>query len=105
MKSHLLKTLLLATSLAAMASVAIAQECATGPVTVGFLPKLDTDPYFQVAQTGAEEAATEIGGTAIKQAPRRPLPKPRSSSSTIWCPRKLASSPFPPMMPMRWPRR
>jgi rhamnose transport system substrate-binding protein len=69
MKSHLLKTLLLATSLAAMASVAIAQECATGPVTVGFLPKLDTDPYFQVAQTGAEEAAAEIGGTAIKQAP------------------------------------
>ncbi|HTN60464.1 MAG TPA: rhamnose ABC transporter substrate-binding protein [Devosia sp.] len=69
MKSHLLKTLLLATGLAAMASVAIAQECATGPVTVGFLPKLDTDPYFQVAQTGAEEAAAEIGGTAIKQAP------------------------------------
>ena len=35
----------------------MAQECATEPVTVGFLPKLDTDPYFQVAKTGAEEAA------------------------------------------------
>ena len=23
---------------------AFAQSCATGPVTVGFLPKLDTDP-------------------------------------------------------------
>jgi rhamnose transport system substrate-binding protein len=48
---------------------AYAAECATAPVTVGFLPKLDTDPYFQVAQTGAEEAAGEIGGKAIKQAP------------------------------------
>ncbi|MCX5497229.1 rhamnose ABC transporter substrate-binding protein [Kaistia dalseonensis] len=72
MKSHLVKSLLLASSLvavASLASVASAEECATGPVTVGFLPKLDTDPYFQVAQTGAEEAAAEIGGKAIKQAP------------------------------------
>ncbi len=38
-----------------------AEKCATGPVTVGFLPKLDTDPYFQVARTGAEEAQGEIG--------------------------------------------
>ncbi|MCX5515783.1 sugar ABC transporter substrate-binding protein [Kaistia algarum] len=72
MKSHLVKSLLLASSLvavASLASVASAEECATAPVTVGFLPKLDTDPYFQVAQTGAEEAAAEIGGKAIKQAP------------------------------------
>jgi rhamnose transport system substrate-binding protein len=63
-------TLLLATGLALLASTAIAAEqCATAPVTVGFLPKLDTDPYFQVAQTGAEEAAGEIGGKAIKEAP------------------------------------
>jgi rhamnose transport system substrate-binding protein len=46
-----------------------AANCATAPVTVGFVPKLDTDPYFQVAQSGAEEAAAEIGGKAIKQAP------------------------------------
>lgn len=66
----LAKTLLLATGLALLASTAIAaDQCATAPVTVGFLPKLDTDPYFQVAQTGAEEAAAEIGGKAIKQAP------------------------------------
>jgi len=51
------------------ASTSYAAECATGPVTVGFLPKLDTDPYFQVAKTGAEEAAKEIGGTVIQQAP------------------------------------
>jgi len=52
-----------------LASSALAQQCASGPVTVGFLPKLDTDPYFQVAKTGAEEAAGEIGGKVIQQAP------------------------------------
>ena len=52
-----------------VASTTYAAECASGPVTVGFLPKLDTDPYFQVAKTGAEEAAKEIGGAVIQQAP------------------------------------
>jgi rhamnose transport system substrate-binding protein len=47
----------------------VAQDCASGPVTVGLLPKLDTDPYFQVAKTGAEEAAAEIGGKVVQQAP------------------------------------
>ncbi|MBZ9990199.1 rhamnose ABC transporter substrate-binding protein [Mesorhizobium sp. BH1-1-5] len=61
---------LLATSvLLAPASLAYADECAKEPVTVGFLPKLDTDPYFKVAQQGAEEAAKEIGGKAIQVAP------------------------------------
>lgn len=46
-----------------------AQTCATAPVKVGFLPKLDTDPYFQVARQGAEEAQKEIGGIVIQQAP------------------------------------
>ena len=36
-----------------------APACATAPVTVGLLPKLDTDPYFGVAKTGAEEAQGE----------------------------------------------
>ncbi len=48
---------------------AFAQQCATGPVTVGFLPKLDTDPYFQVAKAGAEIAQKEVGGKLIQQAP------------------------------------
>ena len=48
---------------------AFAQQCATGPVTVGFLPKLDTDPYFQVAKAGAEAAQKEVGGKLIQQAP------------------------------------
>jgi rhamnose transport system substrate-binding protein len=70
MNARILKTLLLATAIAGVATIAIAADnCATAPVTVGFIPKLDTDPYFQVAQTGAEEAAEKIGGKAIKEAP------------------------------------
>ena len=69
MKSKVTTSLLLASTLIASVATANAADCAKAPVTVGFLPKLDTDPYFQVAQTGAEEAAGEIGGKAIKQAP------------------------------------
>ena len=53
----------------ASAGSAFALECAKEPVTVGFLPKLDTDPYFQVAKGGAEAAAKEIGGKVVQQAP------------------------------------
>ena len=63
-----LATLALGTALAASGALA-AEECAKGPVTVGFLPKLDTDPYFQVARTGAEEAQGEIRGKVVQQAP------------------------------------
>ena len=42
-KLRLLTTTLMAMSIALPA---LAQECATEPVTVGLLPKLDTDPYF-----------------------------------------------------------
>lgn len=52
-----------------LALPAAAQECATKPVVVGLLPKLDTDPYFQVAKGGAEDAAKEIGGSVIQAAP------------------------------------
>jgi rhamnose transport system substrate-binding protein len=62
-------TLLASAVMIAPVSMAFAQECAKEPVTVGFLPKLDTDPYFKVAQQGAEEAAKEIGGKAIQVAP------------------------------------
>ena len=63
-----LKLALLAPALAFPHKV-LAQECAKEPVTVGFLPKLDTDPYFQVAKQGAEEAQKEIGGKLIQVAP------------------------------------
>ena len=64
-------TKLLATTFLALGAAipALAQECATEPVTVGLLPKLDTDPYFQVARGGAEEAAAEMGGEVIQAAP------------------------------------
>ncbi len=32
-------------------------------------PSSDTDPYFQVAKTGADEAQKEIGGEVVQQAP------------------------------------
>ena len=68
------KHLMLATCAIALGSMVFAggvsaMECAKEPVTVGFLPKLDTDPYFQVAKGGAEAAAKEIGGNVIQQAP------------------------------------
>ena len=66
----MMKTLMrTAGALALMTSAAYAQECLTEPGTVGFLPKLDTDPYFQVAGEGAQEAAREMGGTVIQAAP------------------------------------
>ncbi len=64
-------SMLAATALACVISGAsfAADSCHTEAVKVGFLPKLDTDPYFQVAKTGAEEAQKEIGGSVIQQAP------------------------------------
>jgi len=60
-------TLVVGTAL--FATPLLAADCAKAPVTVGFLPKLDTDPYFQVAGTGAQEAQGEIGGKYVQQAP------------------------------------
>jgi rhamnose transport system substrate-binding protein len=68
---RLLTTALLSTTVLCNVLPAFAQECATAPVTVGIVPKLDTDPYFQVAKGGAEEAAAEMGGTVIQAAPNQ----------------------------------
>ena len=68
---RLLTTALLSTTVLCAVVPAFAQECATAPVTVGIVPKLDTDPYFQVAKGGAEEAAAEMGGTVIQAAPNQ----------------------------------
>jgi rhamnose transport system substrate-binding protein len=66
----MLKTLMTtAGALALMASAGQAQDCLSEPGTIGFLPKLDTDPYFQVARDGAQEAADEMGGSVIQAAP------------------------------------
>ena len=54
--------LLASAVLLAPTSLAFSQECAKEPVAVGFLPKLDTDPYFKVAFGGAEEAGANRRG-------------------------------------------
>ena len=71
LKISLLATTFVATSVLFAAFPALSQECATAPVTVGLVPKLDTDPYFQVAKGGAEDAAKEMGGTVIQAAPNQ----------------------------------
>ncbi|MFC0501360.1 rhamnose ABC transporter substrate-binding protein [Asaia krungthepensis] len=53
----------------ALGGTAQAAECRKGPVTVGYIPKLDTDPFFQSANTGAQKAQGEIGGKIVLQAP------------------------------------
>ena len=68
MQKKLLATMAIAAAIS-HAGAAGAQECHDGPVKVGFLPKLDTDPYFQVAGQGADLALAEIGGERIQLAP------------------------------------
>ena len=50
-------------------TAAFGADATTKAATVGFIPKLDTDPYFGVAKSGAEEAQKEIGGKVIQEAP------------------------------------
>jgi len=50
-------------------NTALGADATAKAATVGFIPKLDTDPYFAVAKTGAEEAQKEIGGAVIQEAP------------------------------------
>jgi rhamnose transport system substrate-binding protein len=64
-----MRHLTFAAALFAGAALAASSALAADPATVGFLPKLDTDPYFQVAKTGAEEAQKEIGGAVVQVAP------------------------------------
>lgn len=53
------------------AATALGAEASAKAATVGLIPKLDTDPYFGVAKSGAEEAQREIGGKVIQEAPSR----------------------------------
>lgn len=66
----LTRSLIACTLMSAVVSpAALAAECRKGPVTVGYIPKLDTDPFFRSANTGAEQAQKEIGGKIVLQAP------------------------------------
>nr|WSY48808.1 substrate-binding domain-containing protein [Streptomyces sp. NBC_00886] len=48
---------------------ATASKCASGPVTVGYLPKLGTDPYMTTVRDGAAAAAKKIGGKVVYTEP------------------------------------
>lgn len=43
--------------------------CATGPVKVGYIPKLGTDPYMTTVRDGAMDAAKELGGSVVYTEP------------------------------------
>jgi rhamnose transport system substrate-binding protein len=53
----------------ATGSAGASSTCATGPVKVGYIPKLGTDPYMTTVRDGAQEAAKELGGEVIYTEP------------------------------------
>src|ERR1700752_5019042 len=63
----LLTSIILLGALSAI--TAFGADATAKAATVGFIPKLDTDPYFGVAKSGAEEAQKEMGGTVVQEAP------------------------------------
>lgn len=58
-----------ATTTAKLGGTASEPECAKGPVKVGYIPKLGTDPYMTTVRDGAKDAAKEIGGEVIYTSP------------------------------------
>ncbi len=54
---------------AAPASEAPATAAPAGDVTVGYLPKDIVNQYFAAAKTGADKAATELGGKLVQVGP------------------------------------
>ena len=46
-----------------------ASSCSSKPVTVGYVPKLGTDPYMITVRKAAEAAARKIGGRVIYTSP------------------------------------
>jgi rhamnose transport system substrate-binding protein len=46
-------------------------ECLDGPAKVGFVNKLDTDPYWGETKNGAEDAVEDLGGELIITAPSK----------------------------------
>jgi rhamnose transport system substrate-binding protein len=58
-------------SSAAAASSAGGAGCATGPVSVTFINKLDTDPYWGETQKGANDAKAKLGGELTVTAPSK----------------------------------
>jgi len=51
------------------ATASASNGCASGPVTVGYVPKLGTDPYMVTVRNAAQAAAKEIGGKVVYTSP------------------------------------
>lgn len=47
----------------------VTTNCATKPVTVGYVPKLGTDPYMITVRNAAQAAAKKIGGSVVYTSP------------------------------------
>jgi rhamnose transport system substrate-binding protein len=58
-----------AVSSGSIRSTAATSSCSSKPVTVGYVPKLGTDPYMITVRKAAEAAAKKIGGKVIYTSP------------------------------------
>jgi rhamnose transport system substrate-binding protein len=72
----MISTVVVAMSLTACADdssggTAAAAKCLDKPAKVGFVNKLDTDPYWGEAKNGAEAAKADLGGEVIVTAPSK----------------------------------
>jgi rhamnose transport system substrate-binding protein len=70
----LIGSVITAMSLTACASesgTSTAAKCLDGPAKVGFVNKLDTDPYWGETKNGAEAAKADLGGELIITAPSK----------------------------------
>ncbi len=54
-----------------VAAPSVAPSAAAAPMTVGYLPKDIVNQYFAAAKTGADKAATELGGTLTEVGPNQ----------------------------------
>lgn len=54
-----------------VAAPSVAPSAAAAPITVGYLPKDIVNQYFAAAKTGADKAATELGGTLTEVGPNQ----------------------------------
>ena len=54
-----------------VAAPSVAPSAAAAPITVGYLPKDIVNQYFAAAKTGADKAATELGGTRTEVGPNQ----------------------------------
>jgi rhamnose transport system substrate-binding protein len=52
-----------------VAAISSSSHCSKGSVTVGYVPKLGTDPYMVTVRNAAQAAAKRIGGSVVYTSP------------------------------------